>query len=408
MNENKSEQYTFAPEEKQILEILASFEKELGEKLQESKSEVERVKYYEKFQINGIDFNNIFTTTEKDVDGNVSYHVYSGNSSNEILSIDSEGKIKVIPELEAFLGDIDIEKIMLENEKEPGKLKGISEKMKPEEMKKALKGEKTNQEQGQQNGENTETQQVEKDIQEQGEDLGISNYRKIKDPQISKRIPEAFDENAEEIGTAYSNKLNKFVNVEKVNGKYKLNENIEPAKTTWKTVISIDENGEKIEKKVPHALMKVRNNDKKEMAINIGQYGDADLETVDVLPCNERIARGVRMQGEGLEKEESYQIRREFETEGKEYSHELAHEVNEVLERQTEEASKQDYDITEKDYIPNTQMTWGELMEETGDSLPVLVERYNREMAKEGADSEKVVAEIEEDYGNVSHERNKM
>ena len=61
--------------------------------------------------------------------------------------------------------------------------------------------------------------------------------------------------------------------------------------------------------------------------------------------------------------------------------------------------------ITEEDYIPNTKMTWKELMEETGESLPQLVERYNRDMAKAGqSDSQSVVQSIIDDYEAVSHE----
>ena len=142
MEENKTEQYTFGPDEKDILEILASFERELGEKLQQSESEIEKVKYYETFDINGINFKNIFTTTEQDAKGNTTYHVYCGDSSNEILSIDSEGKVDIKnPELEKYLGEIDFEQLIEENEKIPGKLKGISEKSEPEEMENALEGE---------------------------------------------------------------------------------------------------------------------------------------------------------------------------------------------------------------------------------------------------------------------------
>ena len=45
-------------------------------------------------------------------------------------------------------------------------------------------------------------------------------------------------------------------------------------------------------------------------------------------------------------------------------------------------------------------------MEETGESLPTLIERYNRDMAKaEGqTDSKSVVQNIIDDYQMVSHE----
>ena len=46
-------------------------------------------------------------------------------------------------------------------------------------------------------------------------------------------------------------------------------------------------------------------------------------------------------------------------------------------------------------------------MEETGESLPTLIERYNREMtnAEGQADSKSVVESIIDDYQMVSHER---
>ena len=409
MEENKSAQYTFGPEEKQILAILDSFEQELQARLQENNGEVENIKYYEKFKMGDIDFNNIFITTEKDAEGNFTFHVYSGSSSNEILAVDKDGKVSsIIPELEAYLSNINLEEVIAENEKEPGRLKGISEKMTPEEVKEMLEGkekivdeeERETDEQQEDKGETTE-EKIKKDLEEQGEDLEISNYRKIKDKNVAERMPQVFG-NLEENGIAYSNKLNRFVMLTKVNGKFKINDNVEPAQTAWKTIISIDENGESIEKRVPHALMET-SNDKQEIAITYGPYGEIDIETVEVLPCDERIARGVRMQGEDATQEESYQIRNEFETEGTEYSHELAHQVNEV-ENAQRDSGQVDMNITEEDYIPNTQKTWGELVDETGESLVKLVERYNREMQKPDAESKKVVEIIEADYGAISRE----
>lgn len=407
MEENKSKQYTFGPEEKQILAILDSFEQELQERLQENNGEVENIKYYEKFKMGNIDFNNIFITTEKDAEGNFSFHVYSGSSSNEILTVDKDGKVSsIIPELEAYLSNINLEEVIAENEKEPGRLKGVSERMTPEEVKEMLKGKEkieNGEEQEtdeQQEGEQKE-EQIKKDFEEQGEDLEISNYRKIKDKNIANRMPQVFG-NSEEDGIAYSNKLNRFVMLTKVNGKFKLNDNVEPAQTAWKTIISIDENGESIEKRVPHAIMET-SNDKQEIAITYGTYGEIDIETVEVLPCDERIARGVRMQGEDASQEESYKIRNEFETEGTEYSHDLAHQVNKVEDAQRDNGQV-DMDITENDYIPGTEKTWGELVDETGESLVKLVERYNREMQKSDAEPKKVIETIEADYGAISHE----
>ena len=123
-----------------------------------------------------------------------------------------------------------------------------------------------------------------------------------------------------------------------------------------------------------------------------------------MLPCQERIAREVRSEGEGAEKQESLEMRNEFNQQGKEYNHDLVHRVEDIEQAQKDANQTVDYDITPDDYIPNTEKTWGELMEDTGESLPKLIERYNREMEKEGADSKDVVDTIEYDYGNVGHQ----
>lgn len=394
--------YTFSPEEKEILEILATFEKEFEEKPEENRNEIQGVKYYQDYQIKGmkdVEISGVFMTKELDEEGKISYHLYYQSPKNEILSIDAEGEVQIDSKWRDVIGDIDLEGTIGVNEREPGRLKGISEKAEPEEMEKALKGDKKEEKKAQ----DEETQEIEEDLEEQGEDLRITKYRKIKDNHVDERMPEVFEDGTEN-GIAFSSSLNRFVIISKIDGHYQMNQSVEPAKMTWKSIISIDENGERVEIKVPYALMKLPNNSKKEIAVTVDEYGYPDIETVDVLPCQERIARSVRTQGEGIEKEESLEMRNEFKAEGIQYPHEIAHQVKEIEQEQRDLNQTVDYDITEDDYIPNTQTTWGELMEGTGESLPKLIERYNREMAKEGAEPDKVVKIIEDDYGNVSHE----
>lgn len=390
-------------EEKRIIEILAAFEQELDEKLQESKGEVERVKYYETFKMNDIDFNNIFLTTEKDAEGRTTYHIYRGDSSNEILAIDENGNVEVKdPELGKYLENIDLNKLIQENKKNPERLKGVSEKASAEEMKKALEGEEKQEEQDNEQNEDEKVEEIKENSDKELADLKIGSYRGIKDSHISERIPEVF-KSGEENGIAFSNKLNRYVIITKVNGQYQLNENVEPARMTLKTVISISPNGERVERKVPHSLMKIPNKPQKEIAVTLDNYGYASIETVDVLPCQERIARQVREEGEGIDDEETLELRREFETQGKEYKHDIAHQVNEIEQAQRDANQTVDYDITPDDYIPNTEMTWGELMENTGDSLPKLIERYNREMTgKNPQEAQKVVDAIVDDYDTVN------
>lgn len=382
MKENKTEQYTFGPEEKDTLEILGLFEQELDEKLEESKSEVQKVKYYETFQINEINFKNIFITTEKDAEGNLTYHVYCGDSSNEILSIGSEGKVDVKnPELVPYLLDVDLEEMINQNEKEPGKLKGISEKADPEELQRAIEkedehGHKQKQEeekedeeleeqQEENENEDEETKEIDKDLKEQGEDLQISSYRKIKDSNVAERMPEVFQDGVEN-GIAFSNKLNRFVIISKINGHYQLNQNVEPARMTWKTITSISPDGEQVERRVPHALMEIPGNDNKEIAVSIGHYGDVDIETIDVMPCQQRIARAVREDGEGLEGEERQEVTRDFDTEGIYYGDEIAHKKQEL---------EKEYKVTETDIEELKDLDIEAIME---------AEAHKARMSKEG------------------------
>ena len=407
MEENKNEQYTFAPEEKEILEKMNLVEASVKEQNIQNKNQRELIatKYYSEFVVNTekgpITLKNVFITSEMDQQGKVSYHFRWINENDngeqvieECLSIDADGKVHAIGDLADYLGEeLDIEEFVKSNDLEKGRLKGISEKSRPEEKQ-----------------ENEEVKEINKEMKKQGQDLELTNIRPIKDVQnIKERIPGVFD-NSEEQAQAYSNKLGKFVIIEKVQNDdkvtWQLNEDIQPAQPTMKTIISIDEDGDKIERKVPHALMKTNRSDK-EMAVTYGPYGTVNVQTVDVLPCQERVARQVREQGEGIDGQEDAQVRREFSAGGKEYTHDFAHQIEEIEDVKKENDQKPQYQITENDYSPNTETTWKELMEETGERLPELVERYNRDMAKnEGqADSKSVVQDIIDDYQMVSHER---
>lgn len=408
----ENDKYTFGPDEKQILEILASFEEELQERLQESKGEVERVKYYEKFQMKGIDFKNIFITTEKDVDGNLSYHVYCGDSSNELLSVDADGNIKIRPELQAFLGDLNLDEIMEENEKQPKRLKGVSEKVKPEEVQEKLKKQQK-EEQLPKERQDTEEEQINEDLKdEKQEDLQIRNYRKIKDENLDKQMKGTF-KSSEEKGVAYSGKLNAFILVEKVNGKFQRVEGIEPSKPTMKSVISINEDGSKIEKKVPHALMKTKN-PKKEMSITIGQYGYVEAATIDRLPCNERVEMQLRQDGEGLEGKRTKELQNLQTREGPESIHELAHEFNEETEERKDEATSLDQ-LRDDENNTNDEMNYSDdeerRIEEEAAKAKVSVREFKDHLEKldRGTLEEKIEvvhAEIELEYGAPSREKN--
>lgn len=408
VEKSQTEQYTFSSDEKETLKKLNIVEASVERQNIQEKNQRELIatKYYSEFVINTekgpITLKNVFITEEKDHQGNTSYHFHwineNGNGEQiieEYLSIDSDGKVRATGDLAEYLGEeLDIEECINKNDIEKDRLKGISEKNK-DLKEKSSKDEDTN--------------EIDEDLKSQGQDLGLTNIRQIKDVQnIKERMPDVFDD-SEEHAQAYSQKLGKYVMLEKIsNGdksQWQINENIQPAKTTLRTIISIDEDGSKIEKQVPYALMKTNRSDK-EIAVTYGDYGTVNIQTVDVLPCQERIARQVREQGEDLSGQEENYVRNEFRAGGKEYSHDLVHGINEIEDIKEEFNQEPEDEISEDDYIPNTDTKWKDLMEETGDSLPALIERYNKDMINKNGqeDSQQIVDNIIDDYQMVSHE----
>ena len=410
MKENKTEKYTFGPEEKETLEILGSFEKEFEQTQNQNQSQKQKqnqnqnknpnqdknklqlVKYYENFKISKSEISGIFLAEQKDAQGNISYHLYFQSPSNEILSVDHEGKIKINPQWEPVIGYIDFEKCMYINDSQQGRLKGISEKADPEEIQERLQNKKAqNSEQEEQKEdaqkeeqkasrqeqeaekeqdeeEEKPEEQIEKDLSgENQEDLGISYYRQIKDTNFEEQIGMNL-KGYQEIGLAYSKTKNSFIFVGKKDGHYQQVEGFEQAQPTYKTVMSIDENGENIEEKVPHAIMET-NNPEKEVSITIGQYGYIEVGTIDRLPCNKRVERQVREQGQGIEGQEEAEITREFATEGKYYGDEIAHK-REILERE--------YDVTETDLEELKDLDIEALIEEEADRVKISKEGFKR------------------------------
>lgn len=298
--------------ERDVLEIMALFEQGLQEKLEEQKGEVERIKYYEEFKINEINFAEIFITTEKDAKGNTTYHVYCGDASNEMLAIDSEGKLQVknhALKRYFYAERFDLEKIMTENEKNPKNLKGIAEKAEPEKIQEKLEKSK------QQDKDGKVEEQIEQDLEQDEQDLDISYYRQITDRNFNEQI-EMDLSGYKEIGMAYSKAQNSFIMIGKnSDGKFEKIEGFEKAQPTYKVVMGIDEEGKNVENRVPHALMKT-SKENKEVSITIGQYGYIEVGTVDRLSNATRVERQVREKGEGENGRTNIQLNRAIRTEG--------------------------------------------------------------------------------------------
>lgn len=166
-------------EEKKSLSKVAEFEKKSR---QEAKGEIERVIYFEKFQVHGIEFpNGGFVKIEKDVDEKISYHIYSGNMHKKVASVSEEGRAEVEPEFRSIFGDVDISQVLGENAKLPG-IKAISQNIK------SIKKEEIEDQQKQQkqvNDSNTQQQINEKKAQD--------NIRVLQEVKTSTKVNERHD-----------------------------------------------------------------------------------------------------------------------------------------------------------------------------------------------------------------------
>lgn len=384
--------------DKETINIMDSFENQLNN--MERASVNQNVRFYTKFNFNGqiIDeLENIFLVKKENENGEIIYEIYTPNAQ-KILETDSKGKATV-----PAMGEIDVNDLIEENEKN---LKGSSEKADIKEVEKDLsekKEEKTNNEL-----EELEKEDVEGNLSKLVQDLELTNVRKITDKNLHARMPDVF-ENSEESVSAYSKTLHGFVILTKKNDMWELNDNVKTSNITYKTVISVNEDGSKIEKKVPHAIMKT-NKEEKEIAITIGQYGQTDIETVDVMPCQERVARSVRQDGEI--RDESVELREKFDQKGidstgaNKTAHSIAHSVEEAKKESNEiDTLNSDYEIDENATIPDTDITWKQLANYCNEDVEKIYAEFNTKMVENGNDSKKTVLEMIQEHNREDEGR---
>lgn len=420
-------------------EIDLNFEKKLNDVSESMRQAIQandrkliQTRYYKEFILNTnqgqLVLNDVFITIERNKEDDMEYHFRWAKENEqgemtieEKMMADKNGNIYSIEALRQYFENstVDMETILSKNDKEKGRLLAIAE-----EKGEDKKEEKENKEEPQ--NEEQEEKKAEEDLKKDDKDIEISKFRRIKDNHLQERMPNVFN-NSSEYAIAYSSTLGSFVVLEareeidekgELRKNWKVNENVQTAGANYRSIISISENGDKVERKVPYALLRTNRADK-EIAITLESqnYGELDIETVDVMPCQARISRQVRAQGEGIEKQETLETRREFENSGTQdgvnkKAHEIAHGFEKAEEDQKEEAEAVDPStIDENTPIPDTDMTWGELADETGENIMTLVERYNREKDEmkskgEKPESKNIIQIIIDDYKAVSHDRN--
>ena len=418
-------------------EIDLNFEKKLNDvsesvkqTIQENDKKLIETRYYKEFVLNTkqgqLVLNDVFITLERNKEGDMEYHFrwVKENEQGEMtieekMMADKDGNVYSIEALREYFENItlDMDTVLSKNDKERGRLRAIAEE---KEENKEDKKEETKASQN----EEQEEKKAEENLKKDNKDIEISKFRKIKDNHLQERMPNVFD-NSSEYAIAYSTTLGSFVVLEakeeidengKLSKQWKVNENVQTAGANYRSIISISENGDKVERKVPYALLRTNRADK-EIAITLEaqNYGELDIETVDVMPCKERVSRQVRTQGDGIEKQETLETRREFEKSGTQdgvnkKAHEIAHGFENAEEDQKEDGETVDPSVIDANTpIPDLDMTWGELSEKTGENILKLVERYNREKAEiqekgEKPESENIIQIIINDYKAISHE----
>lgn len=430
---NKEQEASLGIEEEEILNKMDIVEASVRQKIQEmDQRELEVTKFYSEFVINTkngpVTLKNVYITQEKDQTGNISYHFRwinerkNGNKTiDEHIVIDENRGSYASEELKDYIDGLKINMngLMKENgDKERTRLNVKSEKLKKEEIEKIIK------ENNDMHKENTNEKKIGEDIGGD-ENLQIDYYRQIKDDNLDEQIKKDFS-GYEEKGIAYSKTKNAFIMVGKKDGKFQMVDGFEPAQPTFRTVMSIDEKGEKVEKKVPHALMKTSNS-QKEMSITIGQYGYIEAGTVDRLPCNERVEMQVREEGETEIDRTSPQLRRAIRTQGTEAVHNWVHgheeqnenmnakdSRNEDLVDEIENGGKHLDDNKENDYIPGTNKTWRQFANECGyrgeDSIEHAQEIFEKERENsknEDKSNDELIEDIIDEKNEEFHELNR-
>ena len=114
------------------------------------------------------------------------------------------------------------------------------------------------------------------------EDLGlnekdIGSVIQIKDKVFYEKVPEAkkYDGNAM---LAYCKATNSFIVMGLKNGKYEMCESIEPSVGTMKTSVDLDRRGENIEKQAIGGIMKLKENNEYDFAVNIEPGGVIEFQ----------------------------------------------------------------------------------------------------------------------------------
>lgn len=355
---------------KDTLKKLRQVEVCVSNHIRESKRQLIGTRYYKKFTIPAgefqFDFENLFITIEQEENGNITYHFRVLNEKqgllDERLVVEQDGKVYTIKELEEIFGnsEMNMNSLIEANDREQGKLKGTSYNATLEQAKKLLGGKD---EESQENSNDEQSKKIEADLADQGKEVKIGRHKGIKDDQISQIMPEVFEQNAE-YEIAEDRTTGKCIIVSKnQDGKYQINENIEPGRMTTKKVLSMGPDAIENESEIPDQLMTVKGNPRQEVAASIDDWGELYIETVHVTPDQIRIGSSVQMENQGNEAQTQKGVRDQIKQEGgPNFLDEIAHKRQRL---------KEEYGVTEASNEYLEKLDIENLIEEEADRVKV-------------------------------------
>ena len=315
---------TFTQNEKEILDKMSNFRIDLeailemqNEESEESKI-IKAIKYYENFEFDAIGeiksdngkivVCDMYLVIKQNGD-KLEYEIYSKDAQTLIATIDQAGKkIEFLNEgLKNKAKGLTEEQIELlqsldkDDIEKDGQLRGLSRDATENEMEESLPEEDEIE-----NGAEAEIEdEIEEDLAEDpelGEDLELRAYRQINEDEFPYEMRELIKDSGP-VGFVYSGKLNSMICVQRTAEGFKRVEGIQPSKMTTYTVISMSDNGKKVEEKPPHALMKT-DKPNTEIAVFIEQHGYLRFEVVQRTPNGKRIGRELRTDGKPMQDEE--------------------------------------------------------------------------------------------------------
>lgn len=313
---NKNEEIK-KQQEKVILEKISVFTEELEKKKKEilSQEKIKEIKYYEEFNLNKFDFEDVYVVILEDEEKDKISEVYLESPNKKIIRMNEKIKELAIDEniqkvleqnsisqeeIKEFIEELNEDNLKVKTENIPAEKMVEELKNREKENKENNSNQKNdNQKNEKANNEEEKKKQMSKQIAKNSniqEDLEITYYKEIIDDRFKVEFPEICSK-ASEVGIAYSKKLNSFIVVSKNEKGFQIADGTIPSKSTMKTVISIDKKGENVEERTPYALIRTKDPNK-EISINIGDSGALQIEKIDRTVSNYRIGRQLDSKGD--------------------------------------------------------------------------------------------------------------